>query len=380
MRAWVLHDIGDIRLSEMAMPEPGQGEVLVRVHAVGICGSDIPRIYQTGAHQMPLIPGHEFAGEVVAVHDDDRTDWLGKRVGIFPLIPCMECEQCKRHHYEMCSHYNYLGSRCDGGFAEYVTVPEWNLIELPDSVSYEEAAMLEPTAVAVHAMRRVKIEPGEKLAICGMGTIGMLLLNVLMRAESDRDPDMIRNAQIEDARMNDKGLPAGIDKNDIYVIGNKDFQRGKALALGLPEEHFCDSRREDPAGYLRKLGGVDVYYECVGKQETVMLGMDSLKPLGRLCVVGNPYSDMVFEKNVYWRILRSQLTITGSWNSSYDHVSSDDWHYVLRQLEAGRLSLKELITHSLEFEELETGLRIMRDKTEDYLKVMIRMEGKSGTE
>ena len=90
MKAWILHDIDDIRYEDIGKPELDDGEVLVKVRAVGICGSDIPRIYRDGAHNMPLIPGHEFSGEVVDVKDDSDSNWLGRRVGVFPLIPCQK--------------------------------------------------------------------------------------------------------------------------------------------------------------------------------------------------------------------------------------------------------------------------------------------------
>ena len=154
MKAWVLHGIGDIRLEEAACPEPAEQEVLLAVRAVGICGSDIPRIYRTGAYAHPLIPGHEFAGEVTKVGKGVDPSWRGQRVGVFPLIPCRSCDPCQRKLYEMCRCYSYLGSRRNGGFAEYVAVPAGNLLRLPEKVSYEEAAMLEPMAVAVHDMRR----------------------------------------------------------------------------------------------------------------------------------------------------------------------------------------------------------------------------------
>ena len=146
MKAQVLFDINNLQLQEIVIPTLKPSEVLVKVHATGICGSDIPRIYETGAHRHPLICGHEFSGEVVEVAEDVNNNWVGKKVGIFPLIPCNNCASCKNKKYEMCKNYNYLGSRCDGGFAEYVAVPEWNLIELPERVTYEQAAMLEPTA------------------------------------------------------------------------------------------------------------------------------------------------------------------------------------------------------------------------------------------
>ena len=105
MKAWTLYNIGDIRLGETEKPAPKAGQALVRVTAAGICGSDIPRIYQTGAHRHPLIPGHEFSGIVEAVGEGTAPAWIGKRVGIFPLIPCKSCGPCRGQHYEMCKDY-----------------------------------------------------------------------------------------------------------------------------------------------------------------------------------------------------------------------------------------------------------------------------------
>lgn len=170
-----LHDIGDFRQEEVSKPVPDDGEALIKVEASGICGSDIPRIYRDGAYRMPLIPGHEFSGIVEETGKDSEAVCKEKRVGVFPLIPCGQCISCKKNRHEMCRNYSYLGSRRDGGFAEYVTVPVKNLIELPEEVSFEQAAMLEPMAVAVHAMRRINISEKDSVVVCGLGTIGLLL-------------------------------------------------------------------------------------------------------------------------------------------------------------------------------------------------------------
>lgn len=345
MKAWILHGIGDIRYEEVTRPVPKYGEVLVAVKAAGICGSDIPRIYRTGAHRMPLIPGHEFAGEVVELGEGVDVSWQGKRVGIFPLIPCRECVPCQTKQYEMCRHYSYLGSRCDGGFAQYVAVPVWNLMELPENVSFEEAAMLEPMSVAVHAMRRVKIEADDTVVVWGLGTIGLLLVMFLRER--------------------------GVQK--ILVVGNKTAQQKQAAALGLPEEYFCNSSIQDPREWVLHCTsgqGADVLFECVGKNDIISQVVDLAATAGRICMVGNPYSDMQLEKDIYWKILRNQLTITGTWNSSYTGESTDDWHYVLEKLREKKISPASAITHRLQLDDLERGLTIMRDKSEDYIKIM----------
>ena len=161
MRAYELHGVNDLRREDIEKPEIPSGWVLVQVKASGICSSDIPRIFTNGTYHFPTIPGHEFSGVVAACGEGVPEDRIGKRVGIFPLIPCRTCPQCRQKKYEMCEHYDYLGSRRDGGFAEYVAVPDWNLMELPENVSFREAAMLEPLSVALHAVKRSGVKPGD---------------------------------------------------------------------------------------------------------------------------------------------------------------------------------------------------------------------------
>lgn len=346
MKAYILKNVREIQLEDIEKPELLQGEVLINVKACGICGSDIPRIFKTGAHIHPLITGHEFSGVVTALGEGADEKWIGKRVGIFPLIPCGNCGPCQNKQFEMCRNYSYLGSRRDGGFAEYVAVPQENLIELPDEVTYEEAAMLEPMAVAVHAMRGIGVQASDSVAICGMGTIGLLLLMFLKEM--------------------------GVE--DLYVIGNKESQKKNAVLAGIEEDNFCDTRVVDAQKWLMDKTdgkGVDVFFECVGKNETVLQAVNMTRPIGCIMLVGNPYSDMHLEKAVYWKILRNQLTLKGTWNSSFTHESQDDWHYVLERLKEKKIEPTKLISHRFSLEDLEKGLKIMRDKTEDYVKIMI---------
>lgn len=346
MRAYVLHGIGDYRYEEAEKPCALPGTALVRVKAAGICGSDIPRIYRTGAYHHPLILGHEFAGEVAEVGEGVSGRWVGKRVGIFPLIPCMSCPQCRKKQYEMCSKYDYLGSRANGGFAEYVQVPEWNLIELPDEVTMEQAAMLEPMAVAVHTIRRIELSDRDKIAVCGLGTIGLCIAMFLLE----------------------------MGCQELYVAGNKEFQKKMAQSIGIRTENFCDIRSEDFPRWLRDKTdgiGVTVFFDCVGKNEVLKQGIESLGAEGKLILVGNPASDVALEKNLYWKILRSQICLTGTWNSSFAHEEADDWHYVLKRLEEGKVKPEKMITHRMNFESFMRGFEIMHAKSEDYGKIML---------
>lgn len=346
MKAYRLHDINELCFEEVECPQPKSGEVLVEVKSAGICGSDIPRIFYTGTYSYPLIPGHEFSGMVVKMGDNVNRSWINKRVGVFPLIPCMDCGSCRDGHYEMCRRYSYLGSRTNGGFAEYVVVPEWNLIEISKEVSYDAAAMLEPMAVAIHAMRYVMPKKDDYVVVCGLGTIGTLLTMFLKEA--------------------------GI--NNLLVIGNKDFQKNTIVNMGVSKESYCDSRNQNISNWIRERTnglGADVFFECVGKNETITLSVECTTPGGSVQLIGNPASDMMFDKSTYWKILRNQLTIKGSWNSSFNHRLDDDWHYVLRRLEQGKIHPEKYITQRIRFEELKEGLYIMKDKTDEYIKIMI---------
>ena len=347
MKAWVLHGVNDLRFEDVKVPDIGVDEILLSVKAAGICGSDIPRIFYTGTYSYPLIPGHEFAGQVAEIGSGVDKKWQGQRVGVFPLIPCHVCPPCRAGAYEMCRKYSYLGSRRDGGFADYVAVPEKNLIALPEGVSFEEAAMLEPMSVAVHAMRKIRPVFGERIAICGLGTIGLFLLMFLLEA----------------------------GHKNIYAIGNKEFQRQMAKRLGLPAEVFCDSRKQDAEAWLAERtggAGADVFFECVGRNETVAQAVKMTAPGGRVMLVGNPASDMTLPKETYWKILRNQLTVLGTWNSSFTHNVDDDWHYVLERLGDGKVSPAAFITQRISLEERDRGLAVMKDKKEEYGKVMVR--------
>jgi L-iditol 2-dehydrogenase len=384
MKAWVLHDIGieNFTYDDVELPEINRDEVLVKVKAAGICGSDIPRAYETGAHVKPLIIGHEFAGEIAGVANPEDSELLGKRVGVFPLIPCGECAPCKNKQYEMCKNYNYLGSRCNGGFAEYVAVPKWNIMELSERVPYEAAAMLEPMAVAVHAIRR------------GFDLLGLKHGRPMVKVKGSSERG-IENDECEDL-MQDENFAAVRKLNvavsglgtigllvamfleetgvgNILVIGNKESQKSRLKSMDIPVENYCDAKSQDVNKFLQEKTngtGVDLFFDCVGKNEILIQAIEAVKPAGAIVLVGNPYSDVELKKDVYWKILRKQIKLTGSWNSSFTGDENDDWHYAAKAVMKLTANPENLITHSFPMADLKKGFEIMHDKTEDYVKIM----------
>jgi len=346
MKAYVLNAIGQLDLMEVPRPELKCGQVLVEIKAAGICGSDVPRIFKNGTYHFPTIPGHEFSGIVKDVFDDTLTRWLGKRVGVFPLIPCMECTPCRDKRYEMCMAYDYLGSRCDGGFAEYVAVPARNLIELPEDVSYEAAAMLEPAAVGIHGLQKADIQNVKKAAVFGPGTIGLLIAQWLRGF----------------------GVPR------ILLVGTCEDQRMLAQKLGF--EEFINSRDIDAASEIMRQTaeeGADLVIDCVGEKSVIANCILAAKRGGEVLLIGNPHGDFELKRDVYWQILRKQLRLLGTWNSSFvPEDAEDDFRKTLEAMRKGILEPEKQITHMLEFDELHKGLEIMRDKREFCNKIMIK--------
>ena len=303
MKAWVLHGINDLKLDEVPAPMPHGEEVLVEVKAAGICSSDVPRVYSTGAYNYPIILGHEFSGLTSG----------GYRVGVFPLLPCHNCESCRVHHYETCSDYKYLGSRQDGAFAEYVAVPKWNLVILPDSMTYEQASLLEPAAVALHAVHRLDMSDIKSVAVVGDGTIGRLIVKWL----------------------------SILEVSTVAIFGRDDT---------MPHDHF------------------DACLEAVGTTDALRRCIELVKPNGQLVLVGNPYAAFNIDQNLYWQILRKQIDVKGSWNSSYP----EDWHEVLEN--ADELHLDCYISHRYYFRNLAMAFELIHDKTERHGKVIVTLD------
>ena len=333
MKACVLHGIGDLRCEEVETPTARDGEVMVRVRACGVCGSDIPRVFSKGTYSFPTIPGHEFAGEVAAD---------GRRAVIFPLIPCGQCPLCKGEHYAQCLNYDYLGSRRDGGFAEYVSAPEWNILPIPDGLSWEEAAMTEPAAVALHALRQGNLRAGETVMIFGAGPIGLLLAawaeaigaNSVMLADIDE-------ARLEHARL--------CGHANVYNVRDGDVTQWVMDATGH---------------------GADVVVEATGASAALEQCMTCARPFGRVVLLGNPAGAMAMSQQNYWQILRKELTLTGSWNSIYGVLDKDEWVFAIEAMASARINVKPIITHRVTLDELPQTLANIRDRNGNFGKVM----------
>lgn len=343
MRACVLHAVGDLRCGDVADPFPGAGEALIRVGACGVCGSDVPRVFEKGTYSFPTIPGHEFSGTVVATGARVEGGWTGRRVAVFPLVPCRACAACAEGAWAQCAAYGYLGSRSDGAFAEYVKAPVWNLLPVPDGVPLEAAALVEPAAVAAHALLRGGMRPGDAVLIQGAGPIGLLV-----------------------------ALWARAWGAGRVMLTDVDLPRLR-FARGLEFQDLLDPATGDVAAWTRqKTGGrgADLVVEASGSAAALEQAPGCARNFGTVVLLGNPAGAMALSQEAYWAVLRRELTVVGAWNSVYASAGRDEWKLALDAMAAGRLPVERLITHRVPLEKLPGHLEMLRDRTGFACKVM----------
>lgn len=348
MKALTLEKVGQLILKEKPVPELEAGMVLVKILACGICSSDIPRVFKTGTYHFPTVPGHEFSGVIVEVAPDVKRELIGRKVVVFPLLPCKNCPSCLIGEYARCDHYNYFGSRCDGGFQEYIAVPTWNLVFCPDEMPPTLAALCEPVAVAKHCIDAGDIHIGENVLVVGTGTIGL--------------------AAALWAKIN------GAQK--VIVAGRSSRKLDFAKSLGI--DVVVNSDSEDYENEILKVTenrGVDVAFECVGSSSAIRTAIVSAKKGGRVILTGNPDGDITLSKPVYWKILRNELTIRGTWNSTYKG-QHDDWSVVIHFLLNEGYPFGKLITHVFALEDYEKAFATVRSSDEFSIKVMLAIEEK----
>jgi Threonine dehydrogenase and related Zn-dependent dehydrogenases len=269
MKAAVLVKPGHIEIQEMDVPVPGPDEALVRVKAVGLCGSDV-HYYEHGkigpyVVTKPIILGHEAAGEVVAVGGEVRHLKPGQRVTIEPGVTCGRCEYCKSGRYNLCPDVRFLATPpYDGAFCEYIAIRADFLYPIPDSMSYEKAALIEPLSVGLHAVRRGELKPGETVIIMGMGPIGIMTLLA--------------------ARAAGAGRVIGVDLER--------FRLERALEMGA--DAVINLREEDGAEALNRLTGgrkADLAVETAGNGRAAQSALQSVRRGGRVVLVGLPQED-----------------------------------------------------------------------------------------
>ena len=267
MKAAVLTKPGTIEIQQLDIPEPRPDEALVRIRAVGLCGSDV-HYYEHGKIgpyivRKPIILGHEAAGEVVAVGSEVRDLGAGQRVAIEPGVPCGRCSCCKSGRYNLCPDVRFLATPpYDGAFCEYIAIRADMLFPIPDSMSYEKAALIEPLSVGLHAVRRGNLQPGDTVVIMGMGPIGMMTLLA--------------------AKFAGAGRVIGVDLES--------FRLERALRLGASDGIHLREAVDFLSELERLTGGrkADLAIETAGSGKAAQNAVQAVRRGGRVVLVGLP--------------------------------------------------------------------------------------------
>lgn len=345
IKAAVMHGIDDVRIDEVDFPQIKAGEVLIKMKSVGVCGSDV-HYYKHGkigsyVVNKPMILGHECAGEIVEVANDVKNFKPGDRVAVEPGYTCRRCVYCKTGRYNLCPEVTFMATPpIDGAYVEYVAWPSDFVFHLPDNMTYDHGALMEPLAVGMHAVRRSRLKPGEPVLILGAGTIGLV---TILSAKAAGAGEIIV-ADLEDVRLNmaqKLGATKIINaskKNTVEVI--KDFTHGF---------------------------GMEVVFETAGSVPTTQQTIELAARGGRIVWVGLAGEDR-FPMPVL-QAIDKEVDIMGIFR--YANV----YPYAIQLVSTGRMNLDPLVTHRYNLENVKEALEVAYERRDGAVKVMIDIEG-----
>ncbi|HEY1271584.1 MAG TPA: zinc-dependent dehydrogenase [Terriglobales bacterium] len=345
MRAAVYRGVNDVCMEMVPVPSIGPGELLVRVHTCGICGTDLKKI-STGSHSAPRIFGHETSGVVAAVGPGGAKFQVGDRVMVFHHIPCGKCYYCQHKTFAQCATYKKVGCTAGfepsgGGFAEYVRVLDWiverGTVQIPDAVSFEQACFVEPVNTCMKGIENLRLEKGETVLVIGQGPIGIILAVLAQRAG------------------------ATVITSDLYP------QRLKiSKSFGLGQE--IDASRSDVVAEIRartESRGADATILAVGGNSLIRLAMDATRPGGRV---------LLFAQTVHGEaaidpaaVCVDEKTLLGSYSASAD-LQAESVKFVMGR----EMDLARLISHRFPLADSVEALRLAAHPQPDSLKVVIQ--------
>ncbi len=334
MRASVLREAGVLNVEERPVPVAGPGEVLVAVGSVGVCGSDVHyyrhgRIAEYVVHE-PLVLGHEAGGRVVAVGDGVDAHRVGQRVALEPGVPCRTCRECKAGRYNLCREVRFFATPpVDGAFAEYVVIPGDFAHPVPDTVSDDGAALIEPLSVGVWACSKAAVGAGSRVLVTGAGPVGLMVAQV--------------------ARA--------MGATEVVVTDLAPQRRRVASKFGATQ--VLDPRIEDPV----ELGPeVDALVDCSGAEPAVRQGIRAVRPSGHVVLVGMGADDLSLPVGL---VQGRELTVTGTFRYANTYPTA------IALAASGRVELDAMVTGHFGLDEVEEALTAP-ERDPDSIKVVVR--------
>jgi L-iditol 2-dehydrogenase len=345
MKAAVYRGKNDVRLEEVSVPEIGQGELLVRVHTCGICGTDLKKI-STGSHSFPRIFGHETTGEVAAVGAGVTKFRVSDKVAFFHHIPCGRCYYCQHKVFAQCEVYKKVGCTAGfepsgGGFAEYVRVMDWivdkGVIRIPNDVSHEQASFMEPVNTCWKATEIMALKPSETVLVIGQGPIGIILAALAQRTGA-------------------------------RVITSDLFPQRLTIAKGFGLKELIDASQTDVVPYIRRETegrGADAVILAVPGTKLIGAAIDAARPGGRVMLFAQTVREQATIDPA--AICVDEKTLLGSYSASVDlQQDSTDWVF------SQALDLTRLITHRFPLMDAVEGLKIAAHPQPDTMKLVIQ--------
>jgi L-iditol 2-dehydrogenase len=316
VKAAVLEARGVLAIRDRPTPRPEAGEVLLRVHASAVCGSDVHR-YVDGHRAYPMILGHEAAGVITAAGAGVDPGLVGRHAAVVPLLPCHACDQCRAGRFSACESYSFVGSRRDGALAEFVAIPARNALLVPDDLPFEAAALVEPASVARHMLELGGIAAGQSAAVFGAGSIGLMLVGWL---------------RVLGARP-------------IVAVDVAAANLEAARALGAHQA--LDPARDDVAAEVRRLtgAGVDLALEASGSPAALAQAIEVVRPRGTVVLGGNQPLDAALPMTSVERLLRRELTLAGSFMSCSAPWPGREWSASLAAILDGGIDVAAMISH-----------------------------------
>lgn len=337
MKVAVYHKNDDIRIEERPVPDITDGEILVKMKASGICGTDVMEWYRI--KKGPRILGHEMAGEIVKVGDRVEGFRNGDRVFVSHHVPCYSCRHCNYHNYTACETL-HAGNYEPGGFAEFIRVPEVNVkhgtLHLPDRISYEEATMIEPLGCVIAGQKQIGLKEGQTVLVIGSGISGLLHIQV-----SKAKGAMVIATDISEYRLR-KALEFGAD----HAVNAKEFS--------------IDTLRRINNDFL-----ADIVIVCAGARQAVLDAFASVERKGTLLFFAVPEGEIAFPFLRFWR---DEITTTFSYGAAPHELNE-----ALGIIDSGTINVGSMITHRLPLPEIQHGFNIVT-RAKDSLKVVVISE------
>ena len=339
MKAAVLEEAKKLQVKDIPEPVPDLDEILVKVACCGVCGTDVKLYEGKYTANVPVVLGHEFAGEVIKIGSAVKNIKVGDKIVSDPNESCGACSWCRSGQPCFCNDLAAYGVLRDGGFAEFTKVTEKGAYKIPGELDFESASFAEPVSCAVHCIDKAAIKPGETVLIIGGGPMGQIILQLAQNSGA----------------------------SELILVTRSEWKL--ALAERFGATHVINAADEDVSKTILDMTnglGVDIVIEAVGSAGTIEQALGMVKKSGRVVIFGFA-PEGTEARFIPFEVLSKELTIMGSWVNPYT------FNRALEILKSGKIDVSVFITNRYPLENIQDSLKIMTDRPEGFMKALITL-------